>query len=103
LSCPSRADHPRPSEPAQALGCTLFAIAYSYSPFEDPANQGGSINMSAASASYRHPRDSPYSEAFKKLIDSMIVVDPRKRPDIDEVRSVSFGPGLILGLTASHL
>lgn len=70
---------------SKSLGCTLFAIAYSYSPFEDPAQAGGSISMAVASGSYRHPRSSPYSEAFKKLIDGMLVVRSEQRPGIDEV------------------
>ncbi|CED83691.1 other nak protein kinase [Phaffia rhodozyma] len=68
-----------------SLGCTLFALAYNYSPFEDPAQAGGSISMAVASGSYRHPRDSPYSQEFKDLIDSMLVVKVEKRARIDQV------------------
>lgn len=49
----------------QSLGCTLFAVAYNYSPFEDPAQGGGSIAMAVSSGRYRHPQDSPYSKAFQ--------------------------------------
>jgi serine/threonine kinase 16 len=50
--------------PRQSLGCTLFALAYNYSPFEDPAAGGGSIAMAVGSGRYRHPSSSPYSKAF---------------------------------------
>lgn len=73
-----------------SLGCTLFALAYNYSPFEDPAQGGGSIAMSVGSGRYRHPNTVggshvQYSKGFKLLIDSMLVVDPAKRPDIEKV------------------
>lgn len=72
----------------QSLGCTLFALAYSHSPFEDPAQAGGSIAMAVASGAYRHPSSSPYSDDFKKLIDGMLVVRVDRRPGIDQVRVV---------------
>lgn len=64
----------------QSLGCTLFACAYGYSPFEV---DGQSIAMAVGSGRYRHPGG--YSEKLVKLIDSMLVVDPEKRPDIEAV------------------
>lgn len=49
-----------------ALGCTLFAVAYGFSPFEDPAQGGGSIAMAVGSGRYRHPTSGPkYSKGFK--------------------------------------
>ncbi|KAK4684330.1 serine/threonine kinase 16, partial [Tremellales sp. Uapishka_1] len=65
-----------------SLGCTLFAVAYGNSPFEV---DGGSIAMSVGSGRYRHPPNSGYSESLRKLIDSMLVVDPENRPDIQKV------------------
>lgn len=49
----------------QSLGCTLFAVAYNYSPFEDPAQAGGSIAMAVSSGRYKHPAHSRYSKGFK--------------------------------------
>jgi serine/threonine kinase 16 len=54
-----------PAPPIKSLGCTLFAVAYNYSPFEDPAQGGGSIAMAVSSGRYKHPRHSPYSRAFQ--------------------------------------
>ena len=70
----------------QSLGCTLFALAYSHSPFEDirMTEQGGSIAMAVLNAQYKHPQ-SAYSQGFKDLIDSMLKVNPVERPDINEV------------------
>lgn len=39
--------------------------------------------MAVGSGRYRHPGG--YSEKFVKLVDSMLVVDPEKRPDIEAV------------------
>ncbi|KZT02588.1 Pkinase-domain-containing protein [Laetiporus sulphureus 93-53] len=69
-----------------SLGCTLFALAYSHSPFENlqTTEQGGSIAMAVMNAQYKHP-DSAYSQGLKNLIDSMLKVNPAERPDIHEV------------------
>lgn len=73
-----------------SLGCTLFALAYSYSPFEDPSNAGGSISMAVASGSYRHSRargaKEAYSEGFRGLVDGCLVVRKEERWGIDKVR-----------------
>lgn len=39
--------------------------------------------MAVGSGRYRHPGG--YSEKFVRLVDSMLVVDPEKRPDIEAV------------------
>jgi len=69
-----------------SLGCTLFALAYSHSPFENTqtTEQGGSIAMAVMNAQYKHP-NSAYSQGLKDLIDSMLVVNPQQRPDIYKV------------------
>ncbi|EIW84239.1 other/NAK protein kinase [Coniophora puteana RWD-64-598 SS2] len=69
-----------------SLGCTLFALAYSHSPFENmqTTEQGGSIAMAVLNAKYKHPQ-SAYSQGLRDLIDSMLKVDPKDRPDIHQV------------------
>ncbi|KAF5342585.1 hypothetical protein D9611_001799 [Ephemerocybe angulata] len=69
-----------------SLGCTLFALAYSHSPFENTqtTEQGGSIAMAVLSAQYKHPQ-SAYSGGLRNLIDSMLKISPRDRPDINQV------------------
>lgn len=42
--------------------------------------------MAVGSGRYRHPDNSSYSEKVRKLIDFTLVVDPEKRPDIEQVR-----------------
>lgn len=73
----------------QSLGCTLYALAYSHSPFENTqtTEQGGSIAMAVMGAQYKHP-SSAYSQGLKNLIDSMLKVNPQERPDIHEVRAL---------------
>ncbi|KAL7424144.1 Serine/threonine-protein kinase env7 [Cryptotrichosporon argae] len=63
-----------------SLGCTLFAVAYGHSPFE---TDGSSVAMAVQSGRYRHPGGG--SDRLVALIDSMLVVDPEKRPDIQKV------------------
>ncbi|TDL25672.1 protein kinase [Rickenella mellea] len=70
-----------------SLGCTLFALAYLHSPFENTqtTEQGGSIAMAVMNAQYKHPNNSSYSQGLKELIDYMLKADPKQRPDIHEV------------------
>ena len=71
----------------KSLGCTLYALAYSRSPFEttQTTEQGGSIAMAVLNAQYKHPDTSEYSQGLRNLIDSMLKVDPKERPDIHDV------------------
>ena len=71
---------------SQSLGCTLYALAYSHSPFENTqtTEQGGSIAMAVLNARYQHP-ESAYSQGLKSLIDAMLKPNPRERPDIHQV------------------
>lgn len=75
------------SNNSQSLGCTLFALAYSHSPFENTqtTEQGGSIAMAVLNAQYKHP-NSAYSQGLKDLIDGMLKINPKDRPDIHQVR-----------------
>ncbi|KAJ4477434.1 Pkinase-domain-containing protein [Lentinula aciculospora] len=72
-----------------SLGCLLFAMAYSHSPFENTqiTEQGGSIAMAVLNAQYKHPRGSEgrYSNGLKEMIDRMLKVDPVERPGVAEV------------------
>ncbi|KAJ3834743.1 Pkinase-domain-containing protein [Lentinula raphanica] len=72
-----------------SLGCLLFAMAYSHSPFENTqtTEQGGSIAMAVLNAQYKHPRGSEgrYSNGLKEMIDRLLKVDPGERPGIGEV------------------
>ena len=79
----------------QSLGCTLFALAYSHSPFENTqtTEQGGSIAMAVLNAQYKQP-NSAYSQGLRDLIDAMLQVDPKDRPDIHKVSVMTFNlPG----------
>ncbi|KAG9015216.1 hypothetical protein FRB94_004335 [Tulasnella sp. JGI-2019a] len=70
-----------------SMGCLLFALAYSHSPFEttQTTEQGGSLAMAIMNAQYKYPRESPYSESFKAMIDSCLKVNAGDRPTIDEL------------------
>jgi serine/threonine protein kinase len=83
--CPSSLSH-YSNFFVQSLGCTLFALAYSHSPFENiqTTEQGGSIAMAVLNAQYKHP-SSAYSQGLKDLIDSMLKINPKDRPDIHQV------------------
>ncbi|KIO15754.1 hypothetical protein M407DRAFT_204289 [Tulasnella calospora MUT 4182] len=70
-----------------SLGCLLFALAFNHSPFEtsQTTEQGGSMAMAVMNAQYKIPRDSPYSEGLKDLINSCLKVNPVERPSIDQL------------------
>lgn len=47
--------------------------------------------MAVLNAAYKQPASTAYSQGLKDLIDSMLKVDPKDRPDIHQVRfCVSF-------------
>jgi serine/threonine kinase 16 len=70
-----------------SLGCILFALAYLHSPFEtvQTTEHGGSIALAVMNGRYKHPANSPYGEGVRRLIDGMLKVDPRERPNIHQV------------------
>lgn len=71
-----------------SLGCTLYAMAYGSSPFDNNINeQGGSIALAVLNAQFRFPptEQDKYSPEFKDLISFMLKVDPKDRPDIHQV------------------
>ncbi|KDQ59307.1 hypothetical protein JAAARDRAFT_154656 [Jaapia argillacea MUCL 33604] len=72
-----------------SLGCTLYALAYSHSPFENlqTTEQGGSIAMAVMNAQYKHPPkyQSVYSEGLREVIDGCLKVGVQERWDIHQV------------------
>lgn len=68
-----------------SLGCTLYALAYGHSPFEV---EGSSVVLAVRNGQYKFPNnDKVYSQGLRDLIKFMLVVDPKKRPDIHAVRT----------------
>ncbi|KAG2198846.1 hypothetical protein INT46_007348 [Mucor plumbeus] len=73
-----------------SLGCTIYAAAYGQNPFEASVNEmGGSIALAILNGHYKFPlnkeQDDPYSDEFKSLIQFLLVIDPKERPDIHQV------------------
>lgn len=71
-----------------SLGCTLYAMAYGYSPFEtsQQSEHGGSIAMAVMSGRYFVPRNNDHmSEGFKQIIERCLQVDPAKRVTISQL------------------
>ncbi|KAI7867702.1 kinase-like domain-containing protein [Spinellus fusiger] len=69
-----------------SLGCTLYSTAYGQNPFESNMNEvGGSMTLAILNGRYHFPSEDPYSESLRDLIKSMLVVDPKQRPDIHAV------------------
>lgn len=77
---------PQTNRTSQSLGCVLYALVYLHSPFENlqTAEHGGSIAMAVMNAQYKHPATGS-SPAVKGLIDAMLKVEPKDRPDIHRV------------------
>ncbi|KAF9511833.1 hypothetical protein BS47DRAFT_1467771, partial [Hydnum rufescens UP504] len=70
-----------------SLGCTLFALAYGHSPFENTQDDGtGGIHRHG---SPQRTVQTPYwitvFGGITKLIDMALTVDPKERPDIQRV------------------
>lgn len=69
-----------------SLGCTLFSLMYSVSPFEMQTNEtGASLNLAICNGQYRFPAEPEYSEQLKDIVRKCLTVDPQQRPFIDEI------------------
>ncbi|GAA5996513.1 hypothetical protein JCM5350_004002 [Sporobolomyces pararoseus] len=71
-----------------SLGCTLYSMAYSTSPFEtsQESSHGGSIAMAVLNGKFSFPEnEGNYSMGFKEIVNRCLKVDSKERPDIDEV------------------
>ncbi|KAJ2724142.1 Serine/threonine-protein kinase env7 [Coemansia sp. Benny D115] len=76
-----------------ALGCLLFALAFGFTPFEDPAaGPGASIMLAASNGRWRVPESSTYSDRLGNLVAYMLVPDIKERPFVDQV--ISYAKGL---------
>lgn len=71
-----------------SLGCTLYAMAYHYSPFETPSmlEQGASTALAVLNNKWDFPKnDQIFSEGFKEIVRRCLVGEPDKRAPIEEV------------------
>lgn len=69
-----------------SLGCTLFALMYSTSPFEmQTAESGASLNLAIMNGQYKFPAVPGYSEDLKAIVRKCLTVDPEERPFIKEI------------------
>lgn len=69
-----------------SLGCTLFALMYSVSPFEMQTNEtGASLSLAICNGQYRFPDEPVYSQELKSIIAKCLTVDPLRRPFIDDI------------------
>ncbi|KAJ1557494.1 Serine/threonine-protein kinase 16 [Cladochytrium tenue] len=62
-----------------SLGCCIFALAYRTSPFD------GTMTAAVSGQVVFPTRPDPYGPAFRNLIRSVLVVDPRTRLSLDQV------------------
>lgn len=73
-----------------SLGCTIFALMYGVSPFEQQQNEtGASLNMAILSGQYKFPASPPYSSELKELVSKCLTVDASIRPFIDEIQDLA--------------
>ncbi|UZJ52739.1 hypothetical protein CBS101457_002059 [Exobasidium rhododendri] len=73
-----------------SLGCTLYCMMYSYSPFETPTmiDQGGSVAMAVLQNNWKFPTDEQndsYSQASREIIKSCLITKVEARATIDQV------------------
>eukprot|EP01118_Nematostelium_gracile_P006416 TRINITY_DN2065_c0_g1_i1.p1 TRINITY_DN2065_c0_g1~~TRINITY_DN2065_c0_g1_i1.p1 ORF type:complete len:316 (-),score=94.81 TRINITY_DN2065_c0_g1_i1:22-969(-) len=68
-----------------SLGCSLFALLFNYSPFEEAAISGSIALAVESGAKFPQEASQRYSEQLLDLTRRMLSVDPKQRPFIDEV------------------
>lgn len=68
-----------------SLGCVFYSCLFGYLPFEKlELEQGANLNVAIAQAKYEIP-ESDYSSEVVDIIRRCLVLDPLKRPTIDEL------------------
>lgn len=75
-----------------SLGCTLYCMMYSYSPFETPTmmEQGGNVAMAVLQNNWKFPAgDNVYGQASKTIIERCLVTKAEDRADIEELISLT--------------
>ncbi|QPG72818.1 hypothetical protein FOA43_000120 [Brettanomyces nanus] len=71
-----------------SLGCTLYALLYGCSPFErEEIVNGANITLAIQSGNYSFPDEPIYRDGLKLLVQFCLVIEPKKRPSIEEVLS----------------
>ncbi|XP_045169585.2 serine/threonine-protein kinase 16-like isoform X1 [Mercenaria mercenaria] len=68
-----------------SLGCTLYAMAFLESPFEQAYQRGDSIALAVMSDHIRIPQNTGYSSSIEETIRECMVVNPMERPFIDQI------------------
>lgn len=70
-----------------SLGCMLYACCFGYSPFEKlEIEQGANLNLAISQGTYSIPQDKKgYSDDMVALINDCLVLDPQRRPTVDEL------------------
>lgn len=68
-----------------SLGCTLYAMAFLESPFEQAYQRGDSIALAVMSDHIRIPQNTGYSSTIEETIRECMVVNPMERPFIDQI------------------
>ena len=73
-----------------SLGCTLYAMAFHYSPFETPSmlEQGANTALAVLNNKWDFPKTEErqiYSKGFEEIIKRCLVSEPSERADIGQV------------------
>ncbi|PRT56451.1 Serine/threonine-protein kinase ENV7 [Wickerhamiella sorbophila] len=71
-----------------SLGCTIYALMYSISPFERAERDtGASLNLAISNRKLDFPPTPNYSQDLKDLVANCLTMDCADRPTIDQVIS----------------
>uniref|UniRef100_A0A8C6Z8B1 non-specific serine/threonine protein kinase n=1 Tax=Nothoprocta perdicaria TaxID=30464 RepID=A0A8C6Z8B1_NOTPE len=68
----------------QSLGCVLYCMMFGEGPFDMIFQKGDSVALAVQSPVVL-PADSRYSAALRRLLSSMLTVDPQQRPHISDI------------------
>uniref|UniRef100_A0A8C6Z0F4 non-specific serine/threonine protein kinase n=1 Tax=Nothoprocta perdicaria TaxID=30464 RepID=A0A8C6Z0F4_NOTPE len=67
-----------------SLGCVLYCMMFGEGPFDMIFQKGDSVALAVQSPVVL-PADSRYSAALRRLLSSMLTVDPQQRPHISDI------------------
>eukprot|EP00730_Choanoeca_flexa_P018666 TRINITY_DN9088_c0_g1_i4.p1 TRINITY_DN9088_c0_g1~~TRINITY_DN9088_c0_g1_i4.p1 ORF type:complete len:304 (+),score=45.66 TRINITY_DN9088_c0_g1_i4:644-1555(+) len=69
-----------------SIGVMLYTLAYHDTPFERLVAHGGSLPLAIAQGRIEYPSNNEaFTEEYKALIESIVIVDPQLRPTMTQV------------------
>lgn len=66
-----------------SLGCILYSLMCREGPFDQAWIKKDSVHLAVQNRRLVYPKDQPYPDSFRYLVNDLLVLEPETRPNID--------------------